>query len=70
MIATPYIDGFLRYDDVDGDVDDDADADDNIDGKDDADADNLTVETVTRSRNVVSTREHFEIGWHCRIDWP
>ena len=30
----------------------------------------FTVDTVTRRRNVVSTREHFEIGWHWRIDWP
>ena len=30
----------------------------------------LTVETVTRRRKVVSTREHLEMGWQCRIDWP
>ena len=30
----------------------------------------FTVETVTRRRKVVSTREHLLMGWQCRIDWP
>ena len=30
----------------------------------------LTVETVTRRRKVVSTKEHLLMGWHWYIDLP
>lgn len=30
----------------------------------------LTVATVTRSKNAVSTKEHFWTGWQCNIETP
>ena len=30
----------------------------------------FTVETVTKRRKAVSTREHFEIAWQRKIDRP